>query len=93
MLPPVAAINGARIRELTGDDRIADNAQISLRAFRAVIGDRAFHVGFCVGNDTGFSAIGLAVIERPMMEAPGSPLHVVSVIHEEIAWDIVLRHL
>jgi len=28
-----------------------------------------------------------------MMEAPGSPLHVVSVIHEEIAWDIVLRHL
>jgi hypothetical protein len=36
MLPPVAAINGARIRVLTGDDRIPDSTQISLRAFRAV---------------------------------------------------------
>ncbi len=45
MLPPVAAINGARIRALTGDDRIPDSAQISLRAFRAVVGERTFHVG------------------------------------------------
>jgi hypothetical protein len=27
MLPPVAAINGARIRVLTGDDRIPDSTQ------------------------------------------------------------------
>lgn len=27
------------------------------------------------------------------MEAPGAPLHIVSVVHEEIAWDIVKRHL
>jgi hypothetical protein len=93
VLPPVTAINGARIRELTGDDRIPDTAQISLRAFRAVVGDRTFHVGFCLGNDAGFSAVGIAVIDRLMMEAPGAPLHVVPVVHEEIAWDIVLRHL
>jgi hypothetical protein len=28
-----------------------------------------------------------------MMETPGAPLHVVPVIFEDIAWDIVLRHL
>lgn len=93
VLPPIAAINGARIRELTGDDRVPDTAQISLRAFRAVIGDRTFHVGFCLGDETGFSGVGIAVIERLMLEAPGAPLHVVPVVHEEIAWDIVLRHL
>jgi len=93
VLPPVAAINGARIRELTGDDRIPDTAQISLRAFRAVVGDRTFHVGFCIGDETGFSAIGIAVIDRLMMEAPGAPLHVVPIVHKDIAWDIVLRHL
>ena len=27
------------------------------------------------------------------MEAPGAPLHVVPVVHEDVAWDIVLRHL
>ena len=27
------------------------------------------------------------------MEAPGAALHVVPVVHEDIAWDIVLRHL
>lgn len=42
MLPPVAAINGARIRALTGDDRIPDSTQISLRAFRVVVGERTF---------------------------------------------------
>jgi hypothetical protein len=93
MLPPVASINGARIRELTGDDRIPADAQISLRAFRAVVGDRSFQVGFCLGNEGGFSAIGIAVIDRLMMEAPGARLHVVPVTHQDIAWDIVLRHL
>jgi hypothetical protein len=52
-----------------------------------------FHVGFCLGDETGFSAIGIAVIDRLMVEAPDAPLHVVSIVHEEIAWDIVLRHL
>src|SRR3546814_13597335 len=33
VLPPVTALDGAGIRELTGDDRIPDTAQISLRAF------------------------------------------------------------
>jgi hypothetical protein len=28
-----------------------------------------------------------------MMEAPSEALHVVPVVHEDIAWDIVLRHL
>ena len=93
MLPPVAAINGARIRELTGDSSTPDAQQIILQAFRAVVGDRTFHVGFCLGNETGFSAIGIAVIDRLMMEAPGTALHVVSVVHQDIAWDIVLRHL
>lgn len=92
-LPSVASINGARIRELTGDDRIPADAQISLRAFRAEVGERSFQVGFCLGNEGGFSAIGIAVIDRLMLEAPGAPLHVVPVVHQEIAWDIVLRHL
>jgi hypothetical protein len=93
MLPPAATINGARIRELTGDDTIHDTPEIILQAFRAVVGDRTFHVGFCLGNETGFSAIGIAVIDRLMMEAPGAALHVVPVAHHDIAWNIVLRHL
>lgn len=93
MLPPVAAINGARIRELTGDSSIPETLQIILQAFRAVVGDRTFHVGSCLGDETGFSAIGIAVIDRLMMEAPGAALHVVPVVHQDIAWDIVLRHL
>lgn len=93
MLPPAAAINGARIRELTGDDQIPADAQVSLRAFRAIVGDRVFHAGFCLGNDTRFSAIGIAVIDRLMMEAPSSALHVVPIVHKDIAWDIALRHL
>lgn len=92
-LPPVAAINGARIRALTGDTTIPDDAQVILRAFRAVVGERSFHVGFCLGDGERFSAIGVAVIDRLMMEAPGAALHVVPVVHGEIAWDIVLRHL
>jgi len=93
MLPPAATINGTRIRELTGDDTIPDTQQIILQAFRAVVGDRTFHVGFCLGNETGFSAIGIAVIDRLIMETPGAALHVVPVAHQDIAWDIVLRHL
>ena len=93
-LSPVAAINGARIRELTGDQSIPDSTQLILRgAFRAVVGGRTFNVGFCLGDASGFSAIGLAVVDRLLMEAPGSPLCVVRVVHNEIAWDIVLRHL
>jgi hypothetical protein len=93
MLPPVAAINGARIRKLTGDSSIPDALRVILQAFKAVLGDRTFHVGACLGNETGVSAIGIAVIDRLMMEAPGTALHVVSVVHQDIAWDIVLRHL
>ena len=28
-----------------------------------------------------------------MMEAPKAPLHLVPVVHADIAWDLVLRHL
>lgn len=93
ILPPVDAINGARIRALTGDETIPDATEIFLRVFRAVVGERIFNVGFCLGDGEGFSAIGIAVIDRLMMEAPEAALHVVPVVHEEIAWDIVLRHL
>ena len=78
-LSPVKEIDGTRIRELTGDSTIPDVSQVTLIAYRAVIGERTFHVGFCLGNETGFSAIGIAVIERLMIEAPGAPLHVVQV--------------
>lgn len=40
ILPPVAAINGARIRELTGDETIPDTQSVILKVFRAVVGDR-----------------------------------------------------
>lgn len=94
-LPPVAAINGARIRELTGDDSIpvSDTTRIVLKAYRANVKNRTFHVGFCLGNEFGFSAIGIAVIDRLMMEAPGAAIHVVPVVHDDIAWDVVLRTL
>lgn len=93
VLPPVAAINGARMRELIGGHPTQDAQQIILQAYHATIGERSFYVGFCLGNETGFSAVGIAVIERLMMEAPGAPLHVAPVVHDDIAWDIVLRHL
>jgi hypothetical protein len=92
ILPSVDAINGARIRELTGDDTIPETTQVILRAFRAVVGQRTFQVDFCLGDGESFSAIGIAVIERLMMEAPGAALHIVPVVHEDIAWDIVMRH-
>jgi hypothetical protein len=93
MLPSVAAINGARIRELTGEDTIPDSTRIILLAFKAIVGPRTFHVGFCLGDGEAFSAIGIAVIERLAMEAPGAALHIVPIVHEEIASDIVMRHL
>jgi hypothetical protein len=93
VLPAVPAINGARIRELTGDGTIPDATEIELRAFRAVAGTRTFHVGFCLGDGKLFSAIGIAVIERLSMEAPGAALHIVPITHADIAWDIVMRHL
>lgn len=93
ILPPVASINGARIRELTNDNSFPATAQIVLQAFRAVAGERKFHAGFCIGDGKAFSAIGLAVIERLSMEAPEAALYVVPIIHEDIAWDIVIRHL
>lgn len=93
MLPPAPTINGARIRELTGDSVIPDATEIILQAFRAEVGDRSFHAGFCLGNENGFSAVGIAVIERLIMEAPHAALHVVPVAHQDIAWDTVLRHL
>lgn len=92
-LPPVAAINGARLRAISGDETIPDDAQIILRAFRAGVGERSFHVGFCLGDGERFSAVGIAVIDRLLMEDPSAPLHIVPIIHGEIAWDIVLRHL
>jgi hypothetical protein len=45
VLPPVAAINGARIRELTGDETFSEATEIILRVFKAVVGERTFHVG------------------------------------------------
>jgi hypothetical protein len=93
ILPPIAAIDGAHLRKLTRDNQIPESAQISLQTFHALAGNRMFHVGFCLGNEVGYSAIGIAVIERLMIEAPGASLHVVPVVHEDIAWDITLRHL
>ena len=93
MLPPVPEINGARIRELTGDAFIPEDAQIAFNAFRAVVGERIFHVGFCLGDGARFSAVGIGIIERLSMESPDAALHVVPVRYGDIAWDIVLRHL
>jgi hypothetical protein len=59
VLPPVAEINGARIRELTGDDTIPDTTQIVLQAFRAVAGQRTFHVGFASETRRGSAQSGL----------------------------------
>jgi hypothetical protein len=64
-LPPVATINGARIRALTDDNTIPDTPQVILQAFRAMVGERTFHVGFFLGNESGFSAVGIAVPRAP----------------------------
>jgi hypothetical protein len=78
---------------LTGDDTIPEATQIMLSAFRAVAGQRTFHVGFCLGDGEAFSAIGIAVIERLRMEVPGAVLHIVPIVHQDLAWDIVMNHL
>jgi hypothetical protein len=93
MLPSVPEINTARIRELTGYETIPEAAEIFLFAFRAVVGKRVFNVGFCIGDGERFSPIGIGVMERLRIESRGAKIHVVSVVHEDVAWDIVLRHL
>lgn len=95
VLPPIAQIGPSRIRALTDGNMpsIKETAGIILNAFRAVVGGLQFHVGFCIGDGESFSAIGIAVIERLMVEVPDAPIHVVPIVHEEIAWDVVLRHL
>lgn len=93
MLPPVPSIGGRFLRAISDDETIPLDTKIILRAFRAVVGNRVFSVGFCLGDKGSFSAIGIAVMERLKMEAPDAPIHVVPVVHEDIAWDIVLRHL
>ena len=50
MLSPVPEISAARIRAMTGDQTIPDTPQLVLTAFRAVVGDRTFHVDFCCGD-------------------------------------------
>jgi hypothetical protein len=98
MLPAVEGLNIGRIRALTGqeiapEEFAPDDTALVLLAFAAVAGDRRFHVGFCIGDGERFSPTGIGVIERLMMEAPGATLHIVPIVHEDIAWDIVLRHL
>jgi hypothetical protein len=93
VLPPVASANAARIPALINEGLVVENTKLILNAFRAIVGERTFYVGHCLGNETGFSPVGIAVIDRLMMETPGATLHVVTVVHEDIAWDTVLRHL
>ena len=93
LLPPVPKVDGARIRELTGDTAIPDATRVILTAFRVVAGERTFLAGFCIGEDERFSPIGIGVIERLMLEAPGAKIFAVSIAHEDVAWDIVQRHL
>lgn len=92
-LPPHPDIDSTRIRELTGDDSMPPGIAISLRAHRAKIDSHEFLIGFCVGDGHRFSAIGTAVIDRLLREAPDATVHVVAISDREIAWDIVLRHL
>jgi hypothetical protein len=98
MLPAVEGLTIRRIRALTGqeiapEEFAPDDTALVLWAFAAVAGDRKFNVGFCIGDGERFTPIGLGVIERMMMEAPGATLHIVPIVHEDIAWDVVLRHL
>lgn len=93
MLPPVHEVNGARIHQLTGDATFSNETAVILNAFKAFAGTRTFLVGFCIGDGEQFSPIGIGVIERLRIEAPNSKIHVVPIMHEDIAFDIVLRHL
>jgi hypothetical protein len=67
--------------------------QIALNVFRATVGQRSFHVGFCIGDGERFSAVGIAVLERLAVECPSATLHVVTATHRDVAWDVVMRHL
>jgi hypothetical protein len=93
MLPPVPEVNGARIFQLTGDATFSKKTAIILRTFRAIAGTRTFLGGFCIGDGEQFSPIGIGVIERLRIEAPNSKIHIVPIVHEDVAFDIVLRHL
>lgn len=92
-LPPAETINGALIRELTGERLVPDNTPVMVNAYQVRVADRSFLAGFCVGDGEKFSPIGLAVIKRLQMEAIEAPLHVVPIKDADIAWDIVSRHL
>jgi hypothetical protein len=97
-LPAVAASRCRVVREMNAalgaGERIADDRPISVEAYRAVVGGRRFLVGFCLGEEDRFSSAGLDVIDRLYEQAEGRPrLHVVPVLHRDIAWDVVLRHL
>ena len=98
MLPAVQGLTIGRIRALTGqvvapEEFATEETALVLWAFRAVAGDRTFHAGFCIGDGERFSPTGIGVIERLMMEAPGATLYIVPIVHEDVAWDIVKRHL
>jgi hypothetical protein len=93
MLPPLPKISD-RVRELTNDLSIPPNMQLVLKAFRVVSGSRSFYAGFCLGDGERFSPIGIGVVERLIAETtPATPMHVVPISEQEIAWDLVLRHL
>ena len=85
MLPSVPEINVARIRQLTGDTSIPEATELLLMVFRVLAGERTFLAGFCIGDGERFSPIGIGVIQRLMKEAPGKKIHVVSIIHEDVA--------
>jgi hypothetical protein len=91
-LPATPQITAARIEELTGKG-VASSTPLVLNAFRAVVGDRTFQVGFCLGDGERFSAVGVAVIDRLTMDESEATLHVVAIRHADVAWDIVMRHL
>ena len=93
LLPPAPEIRRSRMRDILHDPTIPEDQDVVLEALEAQVGDRSFLVGFCLGDETGVSAIGALVMERLALEAPGAVIHVVPVAHSDIAWDTVLRHL
>lgn len=92
-LPASPAITSDRLKEL-GEVGISPGTQLILKAFRATVDQRAFLVGFVVGDAERVTAIGNLTIERLAMELElPMPFHVAPVTDSEIAWDLVLRHL
>lgn len=92
-LPPDRKVSHALVERISEETEVSTGTQILLNAFRATVGQRSFHVGFCIGDGERFSAVGVAVLERLAVECPGATLNVVPVTTKEIAWDIVMRHL